>query len=353
MIDEIVAIHVRVPLTRVFRISVGSSTHSETVIIGVKSGEVRGFGEAPPSVRLAGESIGTVLDTLNLIHERILKAETKGEIYEVLQRIHGGPALKAGLEGALRDLTAKKGRLSPRDLWCTRAGVYTDMTVSLDEPERQAKEAEEFVKMGFKALKVKLDGNEEKNVERIKAIREAVGDIPIRVDFNTALKPHRAYKHMRELERFDIELFEQPVRNVRSLLPNKLDTPIFADESAYSVSEAVRLIEDGIDGIVLKLAKHGLEGARFLLDFAKRSGAMILVGCTSETGVGASFLTALAASGADFVDVDSDVHLMYKIDDRTAPKEGYRSVPDEGFTAIRTPDDVPKEVVINKRRRSL
>ncbi len=352
MIDEILAMLIEIPLTRTFRIAVGSATHIRTVIIGIRSGDTRGFGEAPASVRLAGESVGGVIDSLSLIKDRLFEASSRGEIYEILHRIHGGPATKAGIEASLWDLTSKLSGLSPSELRNTSLSVETDMTVSLDEPEREAEEAKRFVEEGFNALKVKLDGNEEKNIERLKRIREVAPDAEIRVDFNTALKNSRAYKHMRELERFDVELFEQPVKNIASLLPNKLDTPLFADESASNVELAMELIDRGIDGIVIKLAKHGLEGARFLIEYARRRGSMTLIGCTSETGIGASFLTALAASGATYADIDSDIHLAYRIDERTLPEGGIRRVPEKYFVGIEKPSDISREYIINIRRWS-
>lgn len=74
-------------------------------------------------------------------------------------------------------------------------------------------EARSFLDQGFKAMKIRVgSGDNAHDLERVKAVREAVGDqTTLLADANQALRPKQAIRLARELENFEVEWLEEPV----------------------------------------------------------------------------------------------------------------------------------------------
>lgn len=70
-----------------------------------------------------------------------------------------------------------------------------------------------YVKQGFTAVKMKIGRfSPREDLERVKAVREAIGEeVDLMVDANNAYTPYEAIKIGRELDRYDIYWFEEPV----------------------------------------------------------------------------------------------------------------------------------------------
>jgi len=67
--------------------------------------------------------------------------------------------------------------------------IHTDYTISLGEPEKMAADALRFAAMGFPVIKVKVGGEPKKDIERVKAVRKAIGDdMGLRIDANQGWK---------------------------------------------------------------------------------------------------------------------------------------------------------------------
>src|SRR5690606_37305267 len=128
--------------------------------------------------------------------------------------------------------------------------IVTDITVGIASPETMAAKALTFKDQGAEVLKVKLGKRPEEDVERIAAIREAVGNaLPIRIDANQGWSFDEAIVALRGLQVFDIQFCEQPMRSYNDhLLPQlrrETTIPLMADESCYDHRDAVRLATQG------------------------------------------------------------------------------------------------------------
>jgi D-galactarolactone cycloisomerase len=94
---------------------------------------------------------------------------------------------------------------------CYATGLYfTDMDRLVDEA---VEEAARYVAEGFKAIKMKIGlGSIERDFERVKAVRDAVGpDIKLMVDANHCFSVPAAIRLGRKLQELDIEWFEEPI----------------------------------------------------------------------------------------------------------------------------------------------
>ncbi len=117
------------------------------------------------------------------------------------------------------------------------AGGYYEEGKGLED---LAKEMEESVSMGAKAVKMKIGGapiNED--VERVRVVREAIGpDIDLMVDANAAYRYYDAIKIAKKMEPYDVFWFEEPVNpddyQGHKLVSQATSIPISTGENEYT-----------------------------------------------------------------------------------------------------------------------
>ncbi|MBW1698532.1 MAG: mandelate racemase/muconate lactonizing enzyme family protein [Deltaproteobacteria bacterium] len=133
------------------------------------------------------------------------RGHTKGHFVEAI----------SGIDVALWDIVSKA-----QDLPVYRAlhgfGRKTlpayGSSIFCDDVEKMAARAEEFLEMGYRAIKIKLGMGIRSDVEAVKAIRSSVGDdIALMVDANSRYDAATAIRIGRKLEPCDIDWFEEPV----------------------------------------------------------------------------------------------------------------------------------------------
>jgi len=282
----------------------------EKLIIRIEHKSHVGLGEASP-VSYYNQSIDsserTVKEAAAMLGddpfalERILSA--------LRERFPDQPAAIAAIDGALYDLI---GKLLDIPLW-KYFGLdrdrypLTSFSIGIDDLEMietKVREAE-----AYPLLKVKIGTpNDEETLE---TIRRVAPDKPIRVDANGAWTPETMLADCKRLNRFNLEMIEQPVaRGNDSHVPQlreRTATPIFADESCHTLDD---VLECGkyYDGINIKLCKSGgVREAVRMIHAARAAGLKIMLGCMVETSVG----IATAAQLAPMVDMlDLDGHLL-------------------------------------------
>jgi len=77
--------------------------------------------------------------------------------------------------------------------------------IGIDTPENMVKNAFEVLDLGIKIIKIKGSSNHMMDVERIKAVRKAVGnDIELRLDPNAAWDVNSTIKTMKLLEEYNL-----------------------------------------------------------------------------------------------------------------------------------------------------
>jgi D-galactarolactone cycloisomerase len=79
--------------------------------------------------------------------------------------------------------------------------------------EEAVEEAREYVEQGFVAVKMKIGlGDPKLDIRRVAAVREAVGEkVRLMVDANHCFTVPQAIRIGRELEKLDVEWFEEPI----------------------------------------------------------------------------------------------------------------------------------------------
>jgi len=91
---------------------------------------------------------------------------------------------------------------------------------------------------GFQAVKTHLGRGLKEDEKRVKAIRDAIGDVDLMIDMNCGYNRVDAFKVGKMLEKYDIYWYEEPLSpyDIAGLvyLKNKLDIPIATGENEYT-----------------------------------------------------------------------------------------------------------------------
>lgn len=216
------------------------------------------------------------------------------------------PSVKAALDMALHDLLARRlgvpvhvllgGRL--------RDAVAQSRILAIKTPAEMAAKAAELVEAGYRQLKLKLSGDTALDVERVAAVRDAVGNGPaLTLDPNQSYSAKQMMGAFARMERHGITLIEQPVPAADwaglALLTRSLPVAIEADESAQTVHDVARLTaERTVDVINLKITKLG--GIRRFIEavhLCEANGVAVRVGAA----FGPALLQAMAVQAASVV----------------------------------------------------
>jgi L-alanine-DL-glutamate epimerase-like enolase superfamily enzyme len=237
--------------------------------------------------------------------------------------IYGNNSIKSAFDIALHDIAAQHAGVP---LYQFLGGnnaksLFTDMTVSIGDPVKMAADALKFKQAGFPVLKVKLGEGKEIDVERIRAIRHAVGnDIPIRIDANQGWKIGEAIKTLQALEEYKIQHCEEPVARWKFMRLSKVKygspIPIMADETCCDHRDAKRLIDlDACDSINIKLGKSGgLYKAKKIVEQADKVNMPMQVGGFMESRLAMTANAHLALSSPNIQFFDFDTPLMFTTD---------------------------------------
>jgi L-alanine-DL-glutamate epimerase-like enolase superfamily enzyme len=106
--------------------------------------------------------------------------------------------------------------------------------------EQLADEVSRYVSRGFVGVKIKLGGDEDRDVNRVRAVRRAIGpNRKLMVDANQGLTLERALRLARRLEEFRLEWFEEPFPKddleSYARLANATEIPLAAGEREFGV----------------------------------------------------------------------------------------------------------------------
>jgi L-Ala-D/L-Glu epimerase len=290
------------PLRQLFRISRGSRTEAQTVVLTVSDGEHIGRGECVPAARY-NQSTDSVLAQIESIQG------DKNLSRQSLQDLLPAGAARNALDCALWDLEAK---ICGKRAWelvniPIVPEVETSFTISLDTPEKMGAAAKANAKLPM--LKLKL-GGDDPDLARVETVREAASATRLLIDPNESWSPEHYQKIVPALKQLGVELIEQPFPAKADEVLEILDHPIpvCADESCHTTGDLPRLT-NRYEVINVKLDKTGgLTEALRLCERARDIDFKLLIGCMVCTSLGIA-PARLLASFADWIDLDGPILL--------------------------------------------
>ena len=132
-------------------------------------------------------------------------------------------------------------------------------------PERLAEIGPMLVEKGFRQMKTQMGGEAlaTREVERIRALREAVGDdIDLMCDINQAWSVNRAIDVGRRVEEYHLFWLEDVVAHDdyqgMAKVADALHTPIAAGEYVYGIGPFRQMVENGsVDVVMIDLVRVG------------------------------------------------------------------------------------------------
>ena len=176
-----------------------------------------------------------------------------------------------------------------------------------DDPDVMAVEAKEAVDKGYRAIYCKYTGIQHLR-EAIEAIRHTIGEAPkLWVDFNGTLSPGFAVEFLKEMERYRIDIAEQPV------LPSNLDgmayvrnsvcPQILAHESSWTLPDTLNVIKKGAADIVSVEPRMtwGILATKKAAAVAESAGMPVIMHSFAELGVAQAAVLHIIASTPNFI----------------------------------------------------
>ena len=298
----------RVYLKYNFGLSRSNNNWYDRIYVYLKRNNITGIGEAAPSPRY-NESIHLIEKILqNGI--KIPQSYTSYEkIWKYLKpQLSEIKSMEAAFSMALLDYMAKVEKKTVSKFLKLKQNKihktsYTIAIGRISQIEEKVKDAE-----GYKILKVKLGSvDNDKNI--IKEIRKYT-DKKIRVDANEGWKLDQGLEICDWLNKYNIELIEQPFPSNKIEDTIKLkeytDIDIYADENSCTSSD-ISKIHSAFDGINIKLMKCGsIFEAINMIQLAKRYKLKVMLGCMIETSVAISAAAQLAGE-VDLIDLDGNL----------------------------------------------
>ena len=316
-----------IALKKPFIISLGPITHAENIIVKITTDKgIVGFGECSPFMTINGENQDTAFIVGQLLGKKLIGKDvddSQKNLDTMNEVIYGNSSIKSAFDIAMLDASAQGAGLP---LFKYLGGkknkkIITDYTVSLGSAEQMAADALLIKENGFKVIKVKLGTTFKEDVERIKAIRDAVGKkIDLRIDANQGWDVHTAIKVLNALEKYNIQYCEEPIArwNYMSLkkVKHKSGIPVMADESCCDHHDAERLIAlKCCDMFNLKLGKSsGITNALKIIRLAEKAGMYMQVGGFMESKIGMTANAHLALTSKNIRYYDFDTPLMFAED---------------------------------------
>ncbi|HET7152329.1 MAG TPA: o-succinylbenzoate synthase, partial [Candidatus Kapabacteria bacterium] len=248
------------------------------------------------------------------------------EFADRLNAFHVEPFARAGLEGALWDAQARQMGVPLYSLLGGErkdipSGAAIGMFPTIDELLARV---ERFLHEGYRRIKIKIQPGWD--AEPLQAIRQRFGGIPLMVDANAsyAMNDHRSA--LQGLDAFGLMMIEQPLAKDAfedsAELQRHLQTPICADESAYSMDVLEKIIRLKSAKIInIKVQRvGGLLNARRVAERALQAGLPCWLGTMPELGIASSQGLHLATHPAFQYPTDVEASDRWFVDDIIEPK---------------------------------
>ncbi len=276
-----------------------------------------GFGEASVTSVWSGE---TQAGSIALIQQEVVPLLTGADPFDLewLQRrldraIFGNSFAKGEVEMALLDLQGKILNVPVYQLLggsrreVREKGIRLKFVVGAVEPALAAQRARRMIDLGWKAIKVKVarDGDPAVDVERLHAVRDAIGATWLSVDANGGYTVDQAIQAAARFERLNVMLFEQPTRRgdheAMAEVRRRSGIPIMADESVFTPQDALDVIRHrAADVLSLYPGKHGgIRATQQIAKMAESAGIACTIGSNLEREVATAAMAHVTACTAN------------------------------------------------------
>jgi L-Ala-D/L-Glu epimerase len=293
----------RVPLRRHFTNAHGKMAVREGTIVEVfVEGYLSGIGEIAPMPDFGGETLNEALSALRAITSDLVGQDITEALHYLCVQQEAGElpsSATCGLEIALLDALGKQQGCSMSALLAlpaqeVRPVVPVNAVIGgAQSMAATVQLARDAVAAGFLCLKLKMGNGLYDEVERVYAVRNAIGPaIHLRLDANGAWDFEQARTILTACEPLAIQYVEQPLRayDLTGMyqLRQAVSIPIAADEAVYHLESARRVLAwEAADILIVKpQLAGGLRAGQRIIDEAASYHVPCVVTSTIEAGIG-------------------------------------------------------------------
>ncbi len=256
-----VPVSYRVPEGQNVTLGIGRAVKRDAVLVKVETDEgVVGWGEAHHG-RCPGAIARLIDTTIAELVTGMDAFDTVGvwsRVYRMQLASHGmGAAAALALSGVDLALWDIRGKACGWPLYRLLGGASRPVkayaggiALGWQDPASLADEARRYVEQGYRALKLRVGDTPARDVARVRAVRQAVGDdIDILVDGNTGCSPDDVRRVMPAYGELGVGWFEEPFtphdHRAYADAARQGSVPLAAGENHYTRFEFTRLLEDG------------------------------------------------------------------------------------------------------------
>lgn len=288
----------------------------EYVLVHIETDEgVHGLGEAPADIGFFGQTLESIRYAVDdyLGPQLVGRDPLDREYLMNLIDYRENSCAKSGIDLALHDLAGKIMSVPVSAILggSHRKRIPVAIEIAGGSPDDMANECVKYMKQGVKAFKPKIGSHPDKDADRLRAIREAIGpEASMRADANRGYSPKEAIQLCRLAEKYDVglELLEQPVDEFdlqgMAQVRRAVDTLIEADESCFTHHDAMQIIRmEAADVLNIKIGKAGgIINARKIAALAQSAGLQCVLGTAFGVGPKISAKLQLAAATLGLID---------------------------------------------------
>ena len=296
-------------------------------LVSITAGGHTGWGEASP---LPGWSRNSLLQIETALRPalEVIGTDAESAVVAVIASLEHAPHARAAVAGAWADLQARQAgkTLAAHLVESTGAGrsrstgagraetsgkrrsgpapyeeVAVNALITADAPDDVESQAQDAVKVGFRAVKLKVGrAAPATDVDRVRSARAGLGpETELRLDANGAWDQATAVEVLGRVQDCNIAYCEEPVAGIEAIaaVGQRSPIPVAVDESIRSESDAVRALELGVSTLIVKpQALGGPDVALAVAARTREAGASVVVTSFLDSAVGLAHALHVAAA---------------------------------------------------------
>jgi L-alanine-DL-glutamate epimerase-like enolase superfamily enzyme len=251
-----------------------------------------------------------------------------------------GSYLASGVEMAMWDLIGQATRQPLYKLLGGAVRKKIELAACMGiRPYDEAKAiARQYLDQGFSTLKTKAGRRAEEDLEMVRGIRDGVGDrLKLRIDPNMGYSPEVAFPLARDLEKYHLEYFEQPMPKEligeAARLRRSTSTPIGLNESVTTPEVVLQILQLHAADVLLPDTYQcfGILGVKKVAALAEAAGVPCVFHCAHDLGLKTAAMLHVAASSPGFTLANDCTYYGLEDDIITSVhriERGFMSVPE-------------------------
>jgi L-alanine-DL-glutamate epimerase-like enolase superfamily enzyme len=251
-----------------------------------------------------------------------------------------GSYLASGVEMAMWDLIGQAARQPLYRLLGGAVRKRVELAACMGiRPYAEAREiSRHYLEQGFGTLKTKAGRRAEEDLEMVRGIRDGVGDrLKLRIDPNQGYAPEVAFPLARDLEKYHLQYFEQPMPQgligEAARLRRHTTTPIALNESVTTPEAALQILQLGAADVLLPDTYQcgGILGVKKVAALAEAAGVPCVFHCAHDLGLKTAAMLHVVAGTPNFPLANDCTYYGLEDDILTAPHRiegGFMTVPE-------------------------